>query len=248
MKKIDNKTTAFLFITYAVFVIAAYSILAAVFEFPEILRKPITERFALFHLHESIIIPTYYVFALTGVLQIFFSIYLFKINNTTSSNGLSSLIFGVLAGLCQTIGFIRWVVAIPYLASISATTDVSTFEGLLNAYFGMSIGEHLGSLFLAIWLGYTFLSMRETNLFDNRLSLLALISGILMLPIAFEPLGAAFSVFAFLTVPVFGLVTTWMLLMAYSLLKGKEETIKISSTVWIIAFIFWFVNVIPAFL
>jgi hypothetical protein len=69
-----------------------------------------------------------------------------------------------------------------------------------------------------------------------------------MLPIAFEPLGAAFSVFAFLTVPVFGLVTTWMLLMAYSLLKGKEETIKISSTVWIIAFIFWFVNVIPAFL
>jgi len=95
MKNTDNKTTAILFIVYAAFVMAAYSILAAVFEFPEILRKPITERFALFHLHESIIIPTYYVFALTGVLQIFFSIYLFKINNTTSSNGLSSLIFGV---------------------------------------------------------------------------------------------------------------------------------------------------------
>ncbi len=58
MKNTDNKTTAILFIVYAAFVMAAYSILAAVFEFPEILRKPITERFALFHLHESIIILT----------------------------------------------------------------------------------------------------------------------------------------------------------------------------------------------
>jgi hypothetical protein len=246
--KSDLKISATLLCLYALLGIVSYSILGAIFDFPEILRKPITERFALFHLHEAVIIPTYYAFALTGVLQILFSIYLFKIIDSKSSNGLVGLTFGILAGLCQTFGFIRWVVAIPYLTSLSKTTDVSTFEGLLNSYFGMSIGEHLGSLFLAIWLVYIFLSMRETKLFDNRLANIALFSGLLMLPVAFEPLGSGFSPFAILSIPVYGLVITWMLLIAFSLFKYKDEVVIIKWHIWLIAFLFWLVNITPAFM
>jgi hypothetical protein len=246
--KTDLKIAAALLCLYALIGIVAFSILNSVFDFPEILRKPIAERFALFHQHEGLIITTYYAFALTGVLQILFSVYLFKINDTNSSNGLVGLTFGILAGLCQTFGFIRWVVAIPYLTSLSTTADVSTLEGLLNSYFGMSIGEHLGSLFLAIWLIYTSFSMRETKLYDNRLSGIALLSGLLMIPVAFEPLGSIFSSLGVLSIPVYGLVITWMLLIAYSSFKQKDEVIVIKWYVWLIALIFWAFNIIPAFI
>ncbi len=244
--KSDFKIAAIFLCLYAVSGIAAYSILASAFEFPDILRKPVSERFALFLQNEPIIIPTYYLFAFTGVLQILFSIYLFKITDSNSSNGLAGLIFGILAGLCQTLGFIRWVVAIPYLTAISPETDVSALEGLLNAYFGMSVGEHLGSLFLSIWLIYSFLSMRESRIFDNRLSMIALVTGVLMLFVAFEPLG--FSVFEILSIPVYGLLITWMLLIAYSLYKWKQKAIYITWPVWVIAFVFWIVNILPAFM
>lgn len=246
--KSDIKISATLLCLYALLGIVAYSILGALFDFPEILRKSIAERFALFHLHETIIIPTYYAFAFTGILQILFSIYLFKIIDIKTSSGLVGLIFGVLAGLCQTFGFIRWVVAIPYLTSLSSERDVSTFEGLLNSYFGMSIGEHLGSLFLAIWLFYMFLSMLQTDHFDKRLSTVALICGISMIPVAFEPLGSVFSSFAILSIPVYGLVITWMLLLAFSLFKYKEEKVIIKWPIWLIAFLFWLINITPAFM
>lgn len=244
----DLKISATLLCLYALLGIVAYSILGAFFDFPEILRKPIAERFALFQLHETIIVPTYYAFAFTGVLQILFSIYLYQVIAGKASSSLAGLTFGVLAGLCQTLGFIRWVVAIPYLTSISATTDVSAFEGLLNAYFGMSIGEHLGSLFLAIWLFFISLSMRQADLFDKRLSVIALVSGLFMIPVAFEPLGSVFSAFAILSIPVYGLVITWMLLLAFSLFKYKDEKVIIKWPVWLIAFLFWLINIAPAFI
>lgn len=233
---------------YAIITIAAYSILASAFDFPEILRKPIAERFALFRQNEAVILLTYYLFTFTGLLQMLFSIYLYKINSTNSSNAMVGLAFGVLAGLAQTLGFIRWVVAIPYLTSVAGDTDVSVLEGLLNAYFGMSVGEHLGSLFMAIWLIFISLSMRETKLFDRRLTQMAFFTGLLMIPVAFEPLGSIFSPIAILTIPVFGLAVTWMLLMAYSLFRRKDETIVLKWPVWVIALIFWLVNVVPAFL
>lgn len=244
----DKKITATLLLLYSILGIAAYLILATVFDFPDILRKPITERFALFQLHETIIIPTYYAFALTGVLQILFSIYLYKIIGNTSSSGLVGLTFGILAGLCQTFGFIRWVVVIPYLTSVGATTDVSIYEGVLNSYFGMSVGEHLGNLFIAIWLIFSYLTLRKEELFDKRLTFITLLSGILMFPVAFEPLGSLFSVFAILTIPVYGLIFVWMLLVSFSLFKLKDEVIVIKWYIWLAAFIFWAINVVPAFL
>lgn len=66
---------------------------------------------------------------------------------------------GVLAGLVQALGLLRWVMLVPVLAAnyvAPGATDldralaVSGFE-IANAYLGMGVGEHMGYFFTALF-------------------------------------------------------------------------------------------------
>ncbi len=66
---------------------------------------------------------------------------------------------GVLAGLVQALGLLRWVMLVPSLAAlyvapgateIDKSMAVSLFDAA-NHYLGMGVGEHLGYFFTAIW-------------------------------------------------------------------------------------------------
>jgi hypothetical protein len=72
--------------------------------------------------------------------------------------GLSAAI-GVLAGLVQAFGLIRWVMLVPSLAAtytgsgateIERAMAVSIFDAA-NRYLGVGVGEHLGYLFTGVW-------------------------------------------------------------------------------------------------
>ncbi|MDO1446500.1 DUF4386 family protein [Rhodocytophaga aerolata] len=66
---------------------------------------------------------------------------------------------GVLAGLFNTLGFIRWVFLVPSLAasyvdpdaSMATKQTISLIFEAFHQYLGFSLGEHLGFLFLACW-------------------------------------------------------------------------------------------------
>ncbi len=235
-------------ILYAMLTLVAYSLLSVVFHFPDILREPIADRFTLFQDNARVIVPTYYAFALTGLLQITFSVLLFSLFNPTRPNALLALVFGVLSGLTQMLGYLRWVAAVPFLAGQSAVADMSIFEGVLNTYLGMTVGEHLGNLFLAAWLWNLRSVLVSVQTLDSRLSAMAGIAGVLMLAVAFEPLGGPFSVLSPLTLPVWGLVVTWMLLLAYALFRRRDANPRLPNWAWVAALLFWLVNVVPAFI
>lgn len=112
----------------------------------------------------------------------------------------------------------------------------------------MSIGEHLGSLFVAFWILYASLAMRTYSIFDPRLSCHGLLCAALMLPAAFEPLSPRFAAFAMLSIPVYGLFVLWLLLLAYTCIRYKNEKVLLTWPVWLTGFIFWLIDIVPAFM
>jgi len=112
----------------------------------------------------------------------------------------------------------------------------------------MTVGEHLGNLFLAAWLWNLRSVLVSVQTLDSRLSAMAGIAGVLMLAVAFEPLGGPFSVLSPLTLPVWGLVVTWMLLLAYALFRRRDANPRLPNWAWGAALLFWLVNVVPAFI
>ena len=81
-----------------------------------------------------------------------------------------STIFGVLAGLVQTLGFLRWVVLVPLLARMYSTpgSDKDALKVVFQAfhqYLGVGVGEHLGYLFTGLWtISISLVLMRQSAL------------------------------------------------------------------------------------
>lgn len=82
-------------------------------------------------------------------------------------------IFGVLTGIFQVVGYIRWPISVAFLAEAMngnvTMENIAFVEGLLNRYAGMAIGEHLGFLCQAIWTTFLGISMLKYRLFSRRL-------------------------------------------------------------------------------
>jgi hypothetical protein len=66
---------------------------------------------------------------------------------------------GVLGGLVQMLGLLRWVYAVPSLARAHTDPALDPAERSANAavfralhqYLGVGVGEHLGYLFTGLW-------------------------------------------------------------------------------------------------
>lgn len=158
-----SRLTALLLALESLLATVPFFILGAVFEFPDILRQGADRALPLFAQNQHVIVPTYYAFMLSSVLLIPLSLLLRRV--LTSKGAASSLLdiataFGVAAGLTQILGFVRWPFMVPYLAqtyldpaSSAATRDAVAvvYEGF-NRYAGVAVDEHLGWLFLGLWL------------------------------------------------------------------------------------------------
>lgn len=237
--------------------IACFYVLMVVFEFPDILRMSAEYRLSLFLENSSIIVPTYYVFALTGISQIILSIFLHQIlDDNKATVVVLATVFGVLTGLFQVLGFIRWPILIPYIADAMANANssgvsqemVAFVEGAFNRYAGMAIGEHLGFFAQAGWTTLIGAAMLGRKLFDRRLGWAGLVIGILTFPMSMEPLGLdAFSV---LTVPVNAAWDIWLIFLAISLFRTDAATETGPKFGWkslLAATVVWLLNVVPAF-
>ena len=136
-----------------------------------------------------------------------------------------SLGFGVLAGLVQGLGLLRWVILVPmltghYVDPAATEIDRAVTTGLFdfaNQYLGAGVGEHVGYMFTAVWTALiATLLMR-----DHRV--IGLAGYAIALGIAFgllEPFGVA------LAGPVvaiaFSLWAVWTLIVGIMTLRGSR--------------------------
>lgn len=253
----EYRIAAIVILVHVSALIAGYYILAATFEFPDILRMPADYRLALFLENSRIIVPAYYLLALTGISQILVTVLVHQaLDENEATVAIVAAVFGVLTGVFQAIGFIRWSVLIPYIADAMANAGtnglsqetVAFIEGVANRYVGMAVGEHLGFLAQATWTTLLGVAILGRRLFDRRLAWIGVVIGLLTFPVAMEPLGGLFVVLGVLTVPVNAAWDIWLILLAISLLRTDPETRTGPRFGWKIltaAAIVWLLNVVP---
>ena len=152
-----QRITGIIMILYFLLTLISFFVLQAVFEFPDILRASGDHRFELFQKNQTFIVPAYYLWTITGLLQIFMAVQLYSLSTIKNNLGNAAIVAGILSGVFQVTGYIRWIVLVPLLSSGYKSGEIPHnmvffLEKIMNSYLGMTLGEHLGNLFLGIWL------------------------------------------------------------------------------------------------
>lgn len=208
-----------------------FLILADQFSFPEVLRVSPEQRLALFREHQGLIVPAYYMMGLSGLTQIALAVMFHQSFSRGSSTVLvAALTAGVLAGAFQMMGFMRWPIAVPYLAEQMAAAPtpemrsvVGLLEGLLNRYAGMVVGEHLGFLAQGIWTLLIGIAMLRGPLFAWPYGLIGIVLGVAIGVSSLEQLGGPFEAIGMLSAPASAAWLGWLLMCGISLLRTRAD-------------------------
>lgn len=137
---------------------ATFAMLGRRFEYPDILRRPTAEILERFRAGGSSLILLWWAFMLSGLLLIAGAVLLGQVLGFGGIVPVATTI-GVLAGLLQMLGLLRWVYVVPALARAYANpalrpeqreVHAAVFRAL-HQYLGVGVGEHLGYLFTGVW-------------------------------------------------------------------------------------------------
>jgi hypothetical protein len=139
---------------------------------------------------------------------------------------------GVLAGLFNTLGFIRWVFLVPALAAAYADPAASqaTKEAVVvifdafHLYLGFSVGEHLGFMFLAFWGISLSVALYQTNYFPKWLSFLGVVSSTGTFMGILEGMGWTWA--ADVVAISSSLLIVWIIILGIYLLKFRSTEIS----------------------
>jgi hypothetical protein len=137
---------------------ATFALLGKRFDYPDILRRPATEILDRFRAGGSSLILLWWAFTLSGLLLIPAVVLLGQALGFTGIVPLAVTV-GVLAGLVQMLGLLRWVYLVPSLARMSADPGIESGQRevsiavfrAMHQFLGVGVGEHLGYLLTGIW-------------------------------------------------------------------------------------------------
>src|SRR5215210_8331554 len=212
-----------------------FTLLSVTFEYPDILRQPAGYVLERFDAGGTGLVATWYGFMLTAVLFVPLVVLVHRVLASDGREagapfylGLATA-FGVVAGVMQFLGLVRWPFLVPYLAdsytdpaSSGATREsvVVVFEAF-NRYAGVGVGEHLGYLFTGLWTALVALAMFGSALpFRRWLSLLGMVSAAGVLVGILEPAG--FEAAANIVVVGYILWSIWLALTGIFLLLTRS--------------------------
>jgi len=215
-----------------------FTLLQVQFEYPDILRQPTADVLTKFQAGGPGLVAVWYVLTLTAVLFIPVVVLVHRVlaEQELSSTLWVATVFGVVAGLAQALGFLRWPFLVPQLVEAYLAPGASeaqraaaamVFEAF-HRYAGMAVGEHLGYLSTSTWTFLVALLMLRAPLFGRWLGLsgMALALGVaagLLEPVGWEPAGAinAISYLAW---------AAWLVIVGLVLLVRRPATSAATST------------------
>jgi hypothetical protein len=176
-----------------------FTLLSVTFEYPDILREPTGYVLRNFEAGGGSLVAIWYGFMLTAVLFVPLAMLVHRALAREDAPYMAvATAFGVVAGVVQFLGLVRWPFLVPYLAdayldpaSSGATREsvVVVFQAF-NQYAGVGVGENLGYLFTALWTALVALAMFGSPLPLRRwLGLLGIVSAAGVLAGMLEPVG-----------------------------------------------------------
>lgn len=129
-----------------------YARLAAVFDYPAILRQSGAEVLTAFAAGGPGLVLTWHAFAVAALAFVPVSMaHALEGGRMARMPALAvaAAIAGALAGVTQAMGLLRWVMVVPGMAQ---RDDVAGFEAF-HAFAGVAVGEHLGMTLTALHVG-----------------------------------------------------------------------------------------------
>jgi hypothetical protein len=187
---------AFIFVPLAFNLV--FFALGSAFNYPDILREPTADILQQFVAGGADLISLWYLFALTALLAIPLALLIqgvFQSEHPQLSQ--AAMIVGVLSGLVQGIGLLRWVFLVPGLATTYLdpaaepalrAAAVVVFEAG-HHFFGVAIGEHLGYFFTGSWTILLSVMMFRSTTFRPWLGIIGISAAMGILAGLLEPAG-----------------------------------------------------------
>jgi len=224
------RTTGILLVAVPLVFTAGFTGLQVTFEYPDILRHPAGEVLTRFAAAGADLHLYWYAMMAAAMAMIPAAIglglHLWERDRQLAALSIGA---GVLAGLVQALGLLRWVMLVPGLAASYVAPDateaqqqmaVALFDAA-NRYLGMGVGEHLGYLFTAAW------TLLVAALIIRQHRIIAAAGGVIALGVLTgmaEPFG----------VPVVGAINAisytlwavWTLVLGIVLLRGERRQLS----------------------
>src|SRR4029078_10213519 len=138
-----------------------FTLLQLLFESPAILRQPTADVLAKFAAGGTSLVAVWYVLTLAAIGFIPLTILVHRVLAERDAPVLLRVAtaFGLVAGVAQTLGFLRWPFLVPHLAQsylAPGASEAQSGAGALvfeafHRYAGMAVGEHLGYMSTSVW-------------------------------------------------------------------------------------------------
>ena len=178
----------------------AFGVLAATFDYPDILRRPTHEVLTRFREGGTKLLLWWWIFALTAAALAPLAVLVAEaLDGARGSLLIVGATIGVLAGLVQLLGLIRWPFLVPYLARVDADPDASpaqretvdiVFQSF-NRYLGVAVGEHLGYMLTGTWTVLVGIAFTQTTVAPGWLGIPGIVIGTLLALCCLEFVGQA---------------------------------------------------------
>jgi hypothetical protein len=200
--------TGALFVAVPLVLTAGFTGLQMVFEYPNILRHPAGEVLTRFAAGGADLHFYWYVMfiAALGLIPAAVGFALMNFKHSPFEATLAGA-FGVVAGLVQALGLLRWTVLVPGLAAAYTAPGATDLDKALaasafdtaNAYLGMGVGEHMGYLLTALFtVAVSLVIVKRWAVMSWVGMVLAIGVAFGMLELAQVPLAAMINAFAYM--------------------------------------------------
>jgi Domain of unknown function (DUF4386) len=176
----------------------AFGLLAARFDYPDVLRRPTAEVLAAFRAGGTSLILLWWAFALTAVLLAPTVVLLSGALGDADPAVLSvATTLGVLAAAVQFLGLVRWPFLVPYLARAAAEPGASearreavdiVFQSF-NRYLGVAVGEHLGYALTGAWTTLIGVALTQTAAAPAAVGIAGIVVGPVLMLCSLEFVG-----------------------------------------------------------
>ena len=208
----------------------AFAMLASSFDYPDVLRRPTHEVLALFRDGGRRLILLWWGFALTAVALVPLAVLVTAaLPDTDGTVRTLATTVGVLAGVVQFLGLVRWPFLVPYLAATSVDASPERREAVdvvfqsFNRYLGVAVGEHLGYLFTGAWTALVGVLVVQSSAAPSWLGVVGIVVGVLLAVCSLEFVGRGgddegWSVAATITPFVYIAWSVWLVALGVALL------------------------------
>ena len=225
-----SRTAGTLLIAVPLIFTAGFTGLQMTFEYPAILRQPAGKVLTRFAGAGAELHVYWYAMMFAALLMIGATIaaglHFWKRDSLLAALSIGA---GVLAGLVQALGLLRWVMLVPGLAAMYVAPGATAAEQSMaialfdaaNHYLGMGVGEHLGYFFTGIWTALVSALVFGTNrviAVSGFLIAAGVLSGML------EPYGVRMA--GTINSVSYSLWSLWALMLGVLLLRDKHEALS----------------------